>query len=182
MTGQTPNTLKIIQYGHPSLRERCEPVEEFNDELRELAEAMFRAMNASEGVGLAASQVGHLIRLLVVGVPVKESDEVIRMAVVNPEILESSSSWEYEEGCLSIPDVRDMVTRAERIKLRYQDLEGEFHEIEATDLLGRVFLHEIDHLNGVLFVDYLSPVRRAIHNGKLKKLARETAGQLEAEA
>ena len=182
MTEQTPNTLRIIHYGHPSLRVKCAPVRDFNDELRDLAEAMFRTMDANEGVGLAASQVDRLVRLLVVGVPVKDTEDEIRLAMVNPEILESSGSWDFEEGCLSIPEVRDTISRTEFIKFRYQDLDGKFHELEATGLLGRVLLHEIDHLNGVLFTDYLSPVRRAIHSGTLKKLARETAEQLEAEA
>lgn len=182
MEASSGGVLNIIQYGHPTLRVRCEPVTEFTPELKELAEAMFRTMEANEGVGLAASQVDRRIRLLVVGVPVKDSDEVIRIAAVNPEILSREGEWEYEEGCLSIPDVRDDVTRPEQIKLRYQDLDGVTHEIEATGLLGRVILHELDHLNGVLFVDYLSPVRRMIHSGKLKRLARETAEQLGQEA
>ena len=182
MAEQTEKTLKIIQFGHPSLRIRCAPVTDFTPELRELAETMWRTMDANEGVGLAASQVDRLIRLLVVGVPIKDSEETIRLAIVNPEVLETEGAWEYEEGCLSIPDVRDIVTRPERIKLRYQDLEGKPHELDAHGLLARVLQHEIDHLNGVLFVDLLSPVRRAIHNGKLKRLARETAEQSEEEA
>ncbi len=176
------NVLKIIQYGHPTLRVRCDPVTEFTPELKELADAMFCTMEANEGVGLAASQVDRRIRLLVVGVPVKDSDDVIRVAAVNPEILQREGDWEYEEGCLSIPDVRDNVTRPEHIRVRYQDLDGAVHELEASGLLGRVLQHEIDHLNGVLFVDYLSPVRRMIHSGKLKRLARETAEELGQEA
>ncbi len=182
MEDQAPNTLRILQYGHPSLRVKCAEVRDFNDDLRELADAMFRTMDAHDGVGLAASQVDRLIQMLVIGVPIKDTEDEIRLAVVNPQILESSGSWEYEEGCLSIPEVRDLVTRAERIVLRFQDLEGQVHQMEASGLICRVLLHEIDHLNGVMFVDYLSPVRRAIHNGKLKKLARETAEQLGAEA
>ena len=173
--------LKIIHYGHPSLRVRCAKVTEFNDELREFADAMFRTMHANAGVGLAASQVNRLIQLLVIGLPVKDSEEIIHLSVVNPEILEPAGSWEYEEGCLSIPDIRDNVTRPEKLRLRYQDLSGKSHEIVADGLLARVLQHEIDHLNGVLFVDHLSPVRRAIHNGKLKRLARETAEELAAE-
>ncbi len=182
MEESSGSVLKIIQYGHPTLRVRCEPVTEFTPELKELADAMFRTMNANDGVGLAASQVDRRIRLFVVSVPVKDSDEIVRVAAVNPEVLMTEGEWEYEEGCLSIPDVRDNVTRPEFIKLRYQNLDGVTREIEATGLLGRVILHEIDHLNGVLFVDYLSPVRRMIHSGKLKRLARETAEQLEQEA
>jgi peptide deformylase len=182
MAEPTGKVLKIIQYGHPTLRVRCDPVTEFTPELKELAEAMFQTMEANEGVGLAASQVDQRIRLLVVNVPKKDSEEVTRVAAVNPEVLEVEGEWEYEEGCLSIPDIRDNVVRPERIKLRYQDLDGEAHELEATGLLSRVFLHEIDHLNGVLFVDYLSPVRRMIHSGKLKRMAKETAEQLGQEA
>lgn len=181
MTQPTLNILRIIRYGHPSLRVKCAPVHDFNEDLRDLAEGMFRTMDANDGVGLAASQVNRLVQLLVISVPIKDSEDVTRLAVVNPEILESSGSWDFEEGCLSIPDVRDIVTRKEQLKLRYQDLEGHFHELEANGLLARVLLHEMDHLNGVLFIDYLSPVLRAIHSGKLKELARETAEQLEAE-
>ena len=172
------DTLRIITYGHPTLRARCAPVTEFNPELRELAQAMHRTMVAADGVGLAASQVDQRVRLFVVGVPQRDSDELTRMTLVNPEILEQRGEWEYEEGCLSIPDVRDDVTRPEWIKLRYQDLDGKPHTIEATGLLGRVFQHELDHLNGVLFIDHLSPLKRALHGGKLRKLIRENEQEL----
>ena len=166
--------LEIITFGHPTLRLRCVPVTEFDDELKQFAKEMLATMIENEGVGLAAPQVNRPIRLLVIGVPKKDSEEeFITLAVVNPEIMESSGLWEYEEGCLSIPDVRDDVTRAEKIKLRYQDLDGKEHVLEADGLLGRVLLHEIDHLNGIMFVDHLSPVRRVVHSGKLKRLARE---------
>jgi peptide deformylase len=163
----------IITFGHSTLRLRCEPVTEFNDELKQFAQEMLATMIENEGVGLAAPQVNRPIRLLVVSVPQKDSEEFITMAVVNPEVIESFGEWEYEEGCLSVPDVRENITRAEKIKLRYQDLDGKERMIEADGLLGRVLLHEIDHLNGILFVDYLSPVRRALNSGKLKRLARE---------
>ena len=181
MSDESGNILKIVKYGHPSLRVRCTPVTDFNADLRELAETMFRTMEANDGVGLAASQVDRRIRLLVVSVPVKDSEEIIRMAVVNPEILEFEGMWDYEEGCLSIPEIRDNVTRPERLKLRYQDLDGNPHELEASGLLARVLQHEIDHINGILFVDLLSPVRRALHSGKLRRMARETAEELEHE-
>jgi len=175
--GQKPDSeiqlLDIVTFGHPTLRIRCEMVTEFNDELRQFAKEMLSTMIENEGVGLAAPQVNSPIRLLVVSVPQKDTEEFITLAVVNPEVIESSGEWEYEEGCLSIPDVRDNVTRAEKIKLRYQDLEGKEQTIEADGLLGRVLLHEIDHLNGILFVDHLSPVRRVLHSGKLKRMARE---------
>ncbi len=172
MDGDT-TTLRIITYGHPTLRVKCEPVTEFNAELRDFGEKMHRTMAEAEGVGLAASQVDRRIRLLVLGVPVRDSEEMISMTVVNPEILESSGEWTYEEGCLSIPDVRDEVTRPARIKLRYQDTHGKVHSLEADGLLGRVLQHEIDHLNGILFIDHLSAVRRALHGAKLRKLQRD---------
>jgi peptide deformylase len=167
------DTLRIITYGHPTLRVRCEPVTVFDDELRDFAAAMHRTMTAAEGVGLAASQVDRRIRLLVVGVPQEDTEELFKLTVINPEIVEHEGEWEYEEGCLSIPEVRDTVTRAEWIKLRFQDEHGKHHTLEAEGLLGRVLLHEIDHLNGVLFIDHLSVIKRALLNGKLKKLLQQ---------
>jgi peptide deformylase len=172
---ETASKLKIITFGHPTLRVRCEPVTVFDDKLRQLAEDMHVTMVENEGIGLAASQVNRRIRLLVICVPVKDTDEIIRLSVVNPEVLESRGSWDYEEGCLSIPDVRDTVTRPEWIKLKYQDLDGREHLVELSGLPGRVVQHELDHLNGVLFVDHLSPVRRALHSGTLKRLVRENS-------
>jgi len=167
--------MKIITYGHPTLRVKCERVTEFNDELREFAERMFATMFASDGVGLAASQVDRTIQLLVIGVPQKDSDELFKLCVVNPEILETRGSWEYEEGCLSVPELRETVTRPEWIRLRYQDLSGTEHLMETDGLTARVLQHEMDHLNGVLFIDRLSPVRRALLNGRLKQMAKENA-------
>jgi peptide deformylase len=168
-----PKAMKIITYGHPNLRVKCAPVTEFDDKLRALAEAMVVTMHENDGMGLAASQVNVPIQLLVIGIPEKEDRPALRLTVVNPEILESRDTWDYEEGCLSIPELREMVTRPEWIRLRYQDLSGRVHEIETDGILARVLQHEIDHLNGILFVDHLSPVRRALMKAKLKKLAAE---------
>jgi peptide deformylase len=168
-----PKELKIITYGHPTLRVKCAAVTEFTEELRELAADMFLTMIQAEGVGLAASQVDRKIQLLVVGVPKGDSEELFRLAVVNPTIIETRGSYDHEEGCLSIPDLRDTVTRPEWIKLGYQDLDGQTRELETGGMLARVLQHEIDHLNGILFVDRLSPVRRALMRGRLKQLARE---------
>jgi len=165
--------MKIIVYGHPSLRKKCEPVTAFTDELRRFAEALLVTMYENDGVGLAASQVDRLIQLLVVAVPQEDTDERLEMAVVNPEILETRGSWEYEEGCLSVPELRDVVRRPEWIKLAYQDLDGKQHVIEARGLVARVLQHEIDHLNGVLFVDHLSPVRRSLIDAKLRQMEQE---------
>lgn len=176
------NTLQIITYGHPTLRVRCSEVTDFNDDLRELAAAMHRTMTAAEGVGLAASQVDRRIRLLVVAVPQEDTEELLRLTVVNPDIVERGGEWDYEEGCLSLPNVRDDVTRAEWIKLRYQDEFGKYHSLEADGLLARVLLHEIDHLNGVLFVDHLSVIKRALLKSKLKKLLEEYEAEAQAAA
>ncbi|MFZ5433012.1 MAG: peptide deformylase [Calditrichota bacterium] len=165
-------TLKIITYGHPTLRVKCETVTEFNDELREFADTMFTTMVEGDGVGLAASQVDRPIRLLVIGVPQKDADELFRLTVVNPEILEARGAWDYEEGCLSVPELREVVTRPEWIKLKYQDVDGNEHIEEFSGLISRVLQHEIDHLNGILFVDRLTTIRRALMNGKLKQLAK----------
>jgi peptide deformylase len=118
------------------------------------------------------------VQLLVIGVPKKDSEEMFNLAVVNPEIVEGRGAWDYEEGCLSIPDIRENVTRPEWLKLRYQDLEGNEHVLETGGMLARVLQHEIDHLNGVLFVDRVSPIRRALLRNRLRELARETTKAL----
>ncbi|MBU0692949.1 peptide deformylase [bacterium] len=168
---------EIITYGHSTLRVRCGDVTEFGKPLKQFAKEMLATMIENEGVGLAAPQVDRPIRFLVIGIPQEDSDELYTLAVANPEIIESSGMWDFEEGCLSIPDVRETVSRPEFIKMRYQDLDGKEQTIEADGLLARVLQHEIDHTNGILFVDHLSPVRRLRHNGKLKELARENSKQ-----
>lgn len=165
--------LKIITYGHPTLRMKCAPVAVFDEELRRFADAMFETMLANDGVGLAASQVNRTIQLLVVGIPQEDGESLFRFAAANPRIVEKRGSWDYEEGCLSVPELRDIVTRPEWIKLQYHDLGGVEHVTEADGLFARVLQHEIDHLNGILFVDHLSPVRRALMERKLKELERE---------
>jgi peptide deformylase len=170
-----PKVLKILTYGHPTLRVKCAPVTEFNEELKQFAEDMFLTMAENDGIGLAASQVDRKIQVLVIGVPIKDKDELLEMAVVNPVILESGGSWDYEEGCLSFPELRNTVTRPEWIKLQYQDVDGQMHTIRADGLLARVLQHEIDHLNGILFIDRLTAIRRALMTKKLKQLEREGA-------
>lgn len=165
--------LQIITYGHPTLRVTCKPVTEFTAELHHFADAMFVTMLANDGVGLAASQVNRTIQLLVVGLPQDDGDSLFRFDAVNPQIVEKRGSWDYEEGCLSVPELRDTVTRPEWIKLKYQDLDGTEHMVEADGLFARVLQHEIDHLNGILFIDHLSPERRALMERKLNELERE---------
>lgn len=164
----------VIIYGHPTLRKRAADITVFDDELREFAREMFATMDDYEGIGLAAPQVDRPIRLIVIGLPDEERETYDYFAAANPVIKESSGSWDFEEGCLSIPDIRETVTRPETITIEYDTLQGEHKSLVATGMLARVLQHEIDHLNGILFIDHLSPVRRALLNGRLKRLERES--------
>ncbi len=146
--------LPIRVLGDPILREETTPVTEFNDELRALVDDMFETMYAASGIGLAAPQVGRRERLAVIDV------EGQKLALVNPEIVESEGKAKAEEACLSIPEVYGTVERATRVVVRAQDITGAPIEIDATDLLARCFQHEIDHLHGKLFLDYLSYLKR----------------------
>lgn len=170
---ETTQKHKVVIYGHPALRKRAEEITIFDDGLRKLAHEMFATMADYEGIGLAAVQIDKNVRLLVVGVPNEETEEMFYLAVTNPVIKESSGTWEMEEGCLSIPDIRDHVTRPAEITLEYDTLEGEHRTIKADGMLARVLQHEIDHLNGILFIDHLSPIRRSLLNGRLKRMERE---------
>ncbi len=152
--------LDIHVLGSPILRAETRVVAQVTDELRKLADDMFETMYAAKGIGLAAPQVGRSERLAVVDV------EEQRFALVNPEIVWEEGSERQEEGCLSIPDVYGDVDRAQRILVRAVDLDGKPLEIEATDLLARCLQHEIDHLHGRLFIDYLSFLKRRAAIGK----------------
>lgn len=169
---ETTKKHKVIIYGHPTLRKRAEEITVFDDNLREFAREMFATMEEYEGIGLAAPQVDRPIRLLVVGVPDEETEQMFYMAVANPKVKEPAGTYDMEEGCLSIPDIRDTVTRPDTLTMEYDTLEGEHKTIKATGMLARVLQHEIDHLNGILFIDHLSPVRRALLSGKLRRLER----------
>lgn len=164
--------LSIRQYPDPVLRRRCAPVEAFDDDLARLAADMVETMHAAPGIGLAAPQVGIGRRLAVVDVSAGEDPEQVHV-FVNPEILDSSGSETDVEGCLSIAGFTDKVTRPKTLRLRAQDLEGETFEMEAEDWLARAICHELDHLDGVLFVDHLRGLRKERARRHLKKLARE---------
>lgn len=148
---------EIRLLGDPALRERCEPVGEFDEEVRRLARDLLDTMYAAEGVGLAAPQVGVTVRMFAFDVRDPERPAGV---IVNPEVVESSGSQTEDEGCLSIPGVTAQVERAERVLVEGRDPEGEAIRIEAGGLLARCLLHEIDHLDGVLFLDHLSPLKR----------------------
>lgn len=170
-------TLEVLVYGDPVLRRKSAPIDTVSDEIRKLASDMIETMYLEEGVGLAAPQVGRSIRLLVADA---EFDELARPArvFVNPEILESSGEWKFDEGCLSVPGIRAEIVRPEMIRLRYQDLDGNTHEEEMHEIWARILQHEIDHLDGKLFVDYLSPIKRSLIMKKLKALAKESKGRI----
>jgi peptide deformylase len=163
--------LPIYTYGAPVLRKKAKPVAGATDDVLRLALDMFETMHKAQGIGLAATQVGSLHRLLVVDLTGMDGYEDFRpLTVINPEIVSQEGTWTMEEGCLSIPEVRDDVDRPETITLRYRDANFDEYELTASDILSRVILHEIDHLNGVLFIDRISEGRRKTHADQLRKI------------
>ncbi len=164
-------TRPILTYGHPVLRRATRPVGNLDGDLDRLIGDMVETMYAAPGVGLAANQVGSLDRVFVAN-PSEDRDPAKLLVLINPELTEAEGEIVAEEGCLSIPDVREEVRRARRVLVRGLDRDGRPVEIEAEGLLARIFQHELDHLNGILFVDRLSPAKRDILLRKLRKSAR----------
>lgn len=159
---------RIVTYGTPILRQRTQEVANLNGDLQQLIDDMAATMYAAPGVGLAANQVGSPHRLFVAN-PSEDRDPATLLVVINPEVVESDGEMVSEEGCLSVPNFREEVRRARRALLRGLDREGRPIEVEGHDLLARIFQHEMDHLNGLFFVDRLSPAKRDILVRKLKK-------------
>lgn len=168
--------LRIRKYGDPVLETKAEPVTEFNGELKQLAADMFETMYANKGIGLAAPQVGVSKRLAVLD-PSAGEDEAAKLVLVNPEILVREGVQIGEEGCLSIPGFREDVKRAYRVRVRAQDLDGNFFETDGEELLARAIQHEIDHLDGILFLQHLSLLKRDLIKRKIRKLVK--AGEWE---
>ncbi|TFG45032.1 MAG: peptide deformylase [Gemmatimonadales bacterium] len=164
--------LPIHLLGSPVLREPSAPVAEVTAEVRRLVDDMFETMEAAEGVGLAANQVGQAVRIAVVDA------EGSRIVMINPIISEASGKDREEEGCLSIPDVYGEVTRPERIVLEATGKDGAPYRLEADGLLARVIQHEIDHLDGILFLDRLSPMKRRLLVAKYRREHKEGGGLL----
>lgn len=162
----------ILLYPEPTLRVRCDEVETFDDELRRLAADMIETMHNAPGIGLAAPQVGETRRLAVVDLSVGEDPDAL-LVLVNPRLVEKDGLATETEGCLSLPGVTDRVDRPTRIRLEARDLDGEPFELTAEDWLARAICHELDHLDGVLFVDRLHGLRRERARRKLKKIAQE---------
>jgi peptide deformylase len=164
--------LKIVKYPEPVLQQPGEPVTEFNDELRKLAADMFETMYAEQGIGLAAQQVGVAKRVTVIDLSCGKDPEQ-KMVLVNPEIIEREGKQYEEEGCLSFPEIREKVQRAATVKIRAQDLKGKWFEMEGEELLSRCFQHEIDHLDGMLFIFRMSGLKRDLALRKIRKMQRE---------
>jgi peptide deformylase len=163
---------KIVKYGDPVLEEKCDPVEagEFGTpELKKLVADMFDTMYAAKGVGLAAPQIGIKKRLTVID-PSAGENPAERVVLVNPEILSKEGKITEEEGCLSIPGFREQVQRARTTRVRAQDEDGKTFELSGEDLLSRAIQHENDHLDGVLFIHRLSPLKRDLIRRKIRKL------------
>lgn len=170
---------KILHYPEPLLKEKSATVSEFNDELRQLATDMAETMYDAPGVGLAAPQLGELKRLIVIDC--SDSEEPTDLIVaVNPEIIAAEGESVEEEGCLSVPGFWASVKRAETVTMRYQDVEGNTHERTADGLLGVCMQHELDHLEGILFVDRLSPLKRSLFRKKYMKMLKEREQENEA--
>jgi len=162
---------KIIYIPDPRLRKMSKPVEVFDEALHTLIDDMFETMYHAKGVGLAAPQIGINIRLSVVDC--SSSEDMKPLVLVNPEIVEASDIVEFKEGCLSVPGSYDIVKRPSKVKLRAQDRHGAFYEMNAEGLLAECFQHEIDHLDGKLYIDYLSPVKRQLARQKVEKIVRQ---------
>jgi peptide deformylase len=161
----------IVKFPDPILQQPTELVAEFNDELRQLADDMFESMYEAKGIGLAAPQIGVGKRITVIDLSFQQNPEE-KIVLINPEIIFREGRQYEEEGCLSLPDIRDKVVRAARVKVRAQDLKGEWFEVEGDELLARAFQHEIDHLDGVLFIYRVSALKRDLILRRIRKLQR----------
>lgn len=165
--------LPILEYPDPRLRTRAAPVTRFDADLKRQIADMFETMYGAPGIGLAATQVDWHYRLVVIDVSEEKNEPLV---VINPEIIDKSGTATGEEGCLSVPGIFDDVPRAERIRLRFQDADGKTLERELDGMLAICVQHEMDHLEGKLFVDYLSELKRQRIRKKLDKERRERGG------
>ncbi len=161
----------IVKFGDPVLEKTAAEVTSFDDALKKLVEDMFESMYAARGVGLAAPQIGISKRLAVVDVTFKE-DPGARLVLINPVIISKEGRQRSSEGCLSLPEFREDVTRAKTVTIRAQDLSGKLFEHTGEDLLARAFLHETDHLIGKLYISHISALKRDLIKRKIKKMVK----------
>ncbi len=162
----------IVKYGDPILEKPGAPIKKFDAEMEQLVEDMFASMYAAQGVGLAAPQIGSSLRLTVIDVTGGKNPEA-KIILANPEIIHAEGEVREEEGCLSIPGFRGYVIRPQFVTVKAQNAKGESYEIRGENLLARAFCHEIDHLNGVLFLQHLSMLKRDLIKRKIKKLRKQ---------
>ncbi len=161
----------IVIYGDPVLREVSQPVGTVDGEIKDLVSALTDTLKKASGLGLSAVQIGVLKRVFIINLSAVDINETLRV-FINPEIIETSGEAELEEGCLSFPGLYQRIVRPARVKVRATDLDGNRFEMAAKGMVARAILHEYDHLEGKLFVDYLSPLAKTLIKGRLKKLAR----------
>lgn len=161
----------IVKYGDPVLEKPAQTITEFDEELKKLADDMFESMYAAHGVGLAAPQIGISKRIAVIDISFKENP-ADKLVLVNPEIVKRQGKQKASEGCLSLPEFREMVTRANVVTVRAQDLDGKWFEKTGEELLARALLHETEHLQGKLYISHISALKRDIIKRKIKKLVR----------
>ena len=159
----------IVKFGNPVLEKPTEPVTVFDEELQKLIDDMFESMYAAQGVGLAAPQIGISRRIAVIDVTFK-ADPKAKLVLINPEIIYTEGKHTQSEGCLSIPDFRENVTRPNKVTVRARDAHGDTFEKTGEELLARALLHETDHLNGKLYISHLSALKRDLMKRKIKKL------------
>ena len=169
MSETTAKIHAVVKWPDPVLLKPGAPVSLFDAKLKQLVEEMFESMYAAQGIGLAAPQIGLSQRLTVIDCSFKKNPDE-RIVLINPEIVERKGKQLEEEGCLSLPEIRDKVSRAAWVKVRAQNVKGEWFEIEGTELLARAMQHEIDHLDGILFIDRLSRLKRDLTIRKIKKM------------
>jgi peptide deformylase len=160
---------EIVKYPDPILQKSTEPVTEFDDELQALVDDMFESMYAAQGIGLAAPQVGISKRLTVIDLSFKKNPEE-KIVLINPQIIHKEGRQNEEEGCLSLPEIREKVSRAVKVRVRAQDVTGKWFEIDGEELLARAFQHEIDHLDGILFIFRVSALKRDLLMRKIRKM------------
>ena len=169
MVKETLKIHEIVKYPDPVLSKRAASVTDFDAALKKLVDEMFESMYAAQGIGLAAPQIGISKQLTVIDISFKKNPDE-KIVLINPEIIEEQGKQFEEEGCLSLPEIREKVHRAARVKVRAQNERGEWFEIEGEELLARAFQHEIDHLNGVLFIDRISRLKRELALRKIRKM------------
>jgi peptide deformylase len=159
----------IVKFGNPVLEKPSESVTVFDDDLRKLIDDMFESMYAAHGVGLAAPQIGIGKRIAVIDVTFKE-DPKAKLVLVNPEVIRTEGKHTQSEGCLSIPDFRENVTRPNKVTVKAQDVSGKWFEKTGEELLARALMHETDHLNGKLYISHISALKRDLMKRKIRKL------------